>query len=300
VSAPAGTAATPLTSTAVPVSPGRWRVVWRRFRARPAAVAGALVLVLIIAVAVGAPLLAPADPAATDFDAVLAPPGVAHHLLGTDQLGRDVLSRLCFGARASLLSAVLATTAATLVAVPIALLAGYLRGPLDALVMRVVDVLLAFPFLILAVGLAAIASPSLATAVISLAVAQLPAVVRVARGEVLAVRELEFVQAAVVSGVRTRTILRRHVLPTIANPLLVQATVSIPAMIVAAAVLSFLGLGVQPPTSDWGSMLAQAQVYINQAPWLGIFPGLAIFLTTLAFNLFGDGVRDACDVRMNP
>lgn len=300
MSAPTETTATPRAADVERTGARRWRVVWRRFSARPSAVLGALVLVLVVAVAVCAPLLAPTDPAATDFDAVLAPPGAAHHLLGADQLGRDVLSRLCFGARASLLSAVLATLAATLVAVPIALLAGYLRGPLDALVMRVVDVLLAFPFLILAVGLAAIASPSMATAVISLAVAQLPAVVRVARGEVLAVRELEFVQAAVVSGVRTRTILRRHVLPNIANPLVVQATVSIPGMIVAAAALSFLGLGVQPPTSDWGAMLAQAQVYINQAPWLGVFPGLAIFLTTLAFNLFGDGVRDALDVRLAP
>lgn len=269
----------------------------RRFTARPLAVLGAVGSLVAVLVAVLAPLISPADPNAPNFDLVLSGPSL-HHLVGTDQLGRDVLSRMFYGARSALVAGVLSTLLATVVAVPIGLVAGYYRRGVDAVVMRVMDVALAFPFLILAVGLAAILGPSLVNATLALGVAQVPVVVRITRGEVLAARELDYVAAAVVNGSRPRSIMVRQILPNVVNPVVVQATVTIPSAIVGAAILSFLGLGVQPPTADWGAMLSDAQIYLSQAPWLGVFPGVAIFLTALSFNLLGDGVRDALDPRM--
>ncbi|HEX9336783.1 MAG TPA: ABC transporter permease, partial [Pseudonocardiaceae bacterium] len=228
-------------------------------------------------------------------DLVLAPPGAGGHLLGTDELGRDVLSRLFYGSRTTLIAGVLATLLGTLVAVPIGLVAGYFRGWVDVVISRLVDVVLAFPFLVFAVGLAAILGPSLRNVVLALGVAQIPGVIRVVRAEVFAQRELEYVQAEVVNGTPTRAIMFRHILPNVLNPVVVQTSLAVPATIVGAAILSFLGLGVQPPTADWGTMLAGAENYLGQAPWLGVFPGVAIFLTTLCFNLFGDGLRDALD-----
>jgi peptide/nickel transport system permease protein len=264
---------------------------------RPLAQAGAIGALLVLVVAAAGPLLAPADPAASNFSAILAPPLSPHHLLGTDQLGRDVLSRLLYGARTTLEAGIASTLLGTVVGLPLGLASGYFRGPLDVAVMRVVDVMLAFPFLLLAVGLAAISGPSLWNAVVALGVSQVPVIARIARGSTLAVRELEYVQAAVVNGERDIAIMWRHMLPNIVSPVIVQTTVAIPTSIVGAAILSYLGLGVQPPTADWGAMLAQAQSYLNQAPWLGVFPGVAIFIAALSFNLLGDGVRDALDPR---
>jgi peptide/nickel transport system permease protein len=177
--------------------------------------------------------------------------------------------------------------------------AGYYRGWLDPIVSRATDVVLSFPFLILAVGLAAILGPSLTNATIALAVGQLPAFIRISRAETLGLREQDYVSAAIVNGVRDRVILVRHILPNALSPLVVQATVAIPGAIIGAAVLSFLGLGVQPPTPDWGTMLSESQDYISQAWWFAVLPGLSIAVTTLSFNLFGDGLRDVLDVRMN-
>ncbi|MQA80996.1 MAG: ABC transporter permease subunit [Streptosporangiales bacterium] len=269
----------------------------RRFTRRPPAVVGLLGVAVVVLVAVLAPWVAPHDPSASDYALILVPPGSPGHLLGTDDVGRDLLSRLVVGSRASLTAGVLSTLLAMLVAVPIGLLAGYYRGWLDPVISRVTDVVLAFPFLILAVGLAAILGPSLINATIALAVSQVPGFVRVTRGEVLGLREQEYVEAAVVNGAPDRVVLVRHILPNTVNPLIVQATVAIPTAIIGAAVLSFLGLGEQPPTPSWGTMLSDAQQYITQAPWFAIFPGLAIALTTLSFNLFGDGLRDVLDVR---
>jgi len=276
-------------------SRGRMR---RRFRRRPLAVVGLCGVVLVVLVALLAPWIAPYDASASDYSAVLKPPGTAGHLLGTDDVGRDLLSRLMVGTRASLTAGVLSTFLALVIAVPVGMAAGYYRGWIDAVVSRVTDVVLSFPFLILAVGLAAILGPSLINATIALAVSQIPLFVRIARGEVLGLREQEYVQASVVNGAPSRTILRRHMLPNILNPLIVQTTVAIPGAIIGAAVLSFLGLGVQPPTPAWGTMLSDAQQYIGSAPWFATFPGLAIAITTLSFNLFGDGLRDVLDVRM--
>ena len=261
------------------------------------AIFGAAGSLIVVLVALFGPLAAPYDPNATNFAAVLAPPGSPHHLLGTDQLGRDVLSRMLYGARSTLAAGILSTLLGTLVGLPYGMIAGYFRGPFDMLLMRFADVMLAFPFLLLAVGLAAISQPNLWTAVVALGIAQVPVIARIARGATLEVRDLEYVQAALVNGERDLTILRRQILPNVLRPVTVQTTVAIPTSIVGAAILAFLGLGVQPPTADWGGMLAQAQQYLNQSVWLGVFPGIAIFLAALCFNLLGDGITDALNPR---
>ena len=265
-----------------------------RLRRRPMALAGLVVATLFVLMALFAPLIAPYDPSATNFSAVLQAPSAAH-IMGTDDLGRDVFSRIVFGARASLEAGVLATLLALVVAVPLGLIAGYYRGWWDPVISRISDVALAFPFLIVAVGMAAIFGPSLRNVVVALGVAAIPWIIRVTRGEALALREQEFVRAAVANGAGDRTILFRHLLPNMAGTLLVQATVWIPQAIIGEAVLSFLGLGVQPPTPSWGSMLSAAQPFISLDAWLAVWPGLAIFLATLSFNLLGDGLRDVLD-----
>jgi peptide/nickel transport system permease protein len=283
----------------IPVASARRRRfarLWRRFVERKPAVIGLLLSATFVLVALLAPWVAPADPGASDFDALLTPPS-AEHLLGTDELGRDVFSRVVYGARASIQAGVLATALAMVVAVPIGLISGYYRGWPDAVVSRLVDTMLSFPFLVLAVGLAAILGPSLTNASIAIGVTQVPILIRITRGETLSVREEDFVAGAVADGAGDATILTRHVLPNIANPLLVQATVVIPAAIIAESILSFLGLGVRPPTPSWGVMLSTAQPYLSEALWLAVFPGLAIFLATLSFNLLGDGLRDVLDPR---
>jgi peptide/nickel transport system permease protein len=272
----------------------RRRRLRRRFLRRPLAVFGLVVATLAVLVALLSPWLAPFDPARQNFEAVLSPPSGAH-LMGTDDLGRDVFSRVMFGARASIQAGVLSTVLALIVAVPLGLIAGYFRGWWDPIISRITDVLLSFPFLILAVGLAAILGPSLTNATLALGISQIPGIIRIARGEVLGLREEDYVEAAVANGASEWTIIGRHILPNTVSPLLVQATVTIPASIIGESLLSFLVLGVQPPTPSWGVMLAGAQSYIAQGPWLALFPGLAIFLTTLSFNLLGDGLRDVLD-----
>ncbi len=286
------------TTVAAELSPRarRRRLLRRRFLRRPLAVLGLLVALAFVLAAIFAPLLAPYDPAEIDFNALLAPPS-RDHLLGTDELGRDVLARILFGARASIQAGVLATLLAMAIAVPIGVAAGYFRSWLDPVVARITDVLLAFPFLILAVGLAAILGPSLLNATIALGVGAAPGLIRVARGEALSLREEDYVRAAVANGATDAAIIARHVLPNMLNTLIVQGTVTIPAAIIGEAVLSFLGLGVQPPTPSWGVMLSAAQPFVSQAPRLALFPGLAIFFCSLSFNLLGDGLRDVLDPR---
>jgi peptide/nickel transport system permease protein len=291
---PAGALAMSAVDVAVTPRVRRRRRTLTRLRRRPMAVAGIVVATLFVLAALFAPLIAPYDPAATNFSAVLQHPTSAH-IMGTDDLGRDVFSRVVYGARASLEAGVLATLLALVIAVPLGLMAGYYRGWWDPVISRVSDVMLAFPFLIVAVGMAAIFGPSLRNVVVALGVAAIPWVVRVTRGEALALREQEFVRAAVANGAGDRTILGRHLLPNMAGTLLVQATVWIPQAIIGEAVLSFLGLGVQPPTPSWGSMLSAAQPFISLDAWLAVWPGLAIFLATLSFNLLGDGLRDVLD-----
>ena len=274
----------------------RRRLLRRRFLRRPLAMIGLVVALAFVLAAILAPWIAPYSAGETDFNALLAHSS-AKHLLGTDELGRDVLSRIIWGARASIEAGVLATLLAMAVAVPVGIVAGYYRGWVDAVIARLTDVLLAFPFLIVAVGLAAILGPSLTNATIALGIGAAPALIRVARGEALALREEDYVRAAVANGASDARILARHVLPNMLSTLIVQATVAIPTAIIGEAVLSFLGLGVQPPTPSWGVMLSDAQSYLSQAPRLAVFPGVAIFLCSLSFNLLGDGLRDVLDPR---
>ena len=283
--------------TLAPPRVARRARIRRRFLRRPMAVCGLVLAMAFTLMAILAPLLAPVEPGATDFSALLAGP-TGGHLLGTDDLGRDTLSRIIFGARASMQVGVLATLLALLVAVPLGLVAGYYRGWLDPVIMRITDVLLAFPFLVLAVGLAAIFGPSLTNATIALGLTAMPGLVRITRGETLALREEDYVRAAVANGAGDAVILRRHILPNLMSTLLVQATVTVPMAIIGEALLSFLGLGVQPPTPSWGTMLSSAQPLLSQAPLLAVFPGVAVGLATLSFNLLGDGLRDVLDPRM--
>jgi peptide/nickel transport system permease protein len=273
---------------------GRQSRVIRRLRRNPLAVLSFTVLVIATLVALLAPWLAPYAPEQTDFANTFAPPGTAGHLLGTDDLGRDVLSRIILGLRASLEVGLLAVATALLIGVPLGLAAGYFRRA-DAVISRFTDLLLAFPFLILAVGLAAIRGASLGNAAMAIGIAQIPGVIRVVRSDTLRLKSLDFVSAAVVDGAGDLWVLARHVLPNASSVILVQATVAIPAAILGEAVLSFLGLGIQPPAPSLGTMLATAQQFAARAPWAAILPGLAIMVIALAFNVFGDSLRDALD-----
>jgi peptide/nickel transport system permease protein len=287
-----------MTAMALDAAAIRGPGIARRLLARPPAAIGLVIAASMAVIAVLAPAMAPFRPEASDFSAILSPPTPAH-LFGTDELGRDILSRVMWGARASMQAGVLATLIAVLIAVPIGLLAGYYRGFLDTLVMRLTDALLAFPFLIIAVGLAAILGPSLLNATAAIGIVQAPKLIRITRGEVLSLREENFVQAAIADGASDGSVIFRHILPNAMNVLLVQATVILPFAILAEATLSFLGLGVQPPTPSWGVMLTAAQPYLGTAPWFAIMPGLAILITTLSFNLVGDGLRDVLDPRLD-
>ncbi len=277
-------------------APPRPRRLLRQLRRNRLAFAGAVIAVVFIVAALAAPLIAPYDPARADFGSALAPPGWSHWL-GTDDLGRDQLSRIIHGARASMQVGVLAVALAFVVGVPLGLVAGYYGRFADSLVSRITDTLLAFPFLVLAVGLAAVLGPSLLNATIAIGVSLVPQVIRVMRAETLRLKHLDYVGAAIASGGSDGTVLARHILPNAASALLVQATVGVPTAIIGEALLSFLGLGVQPPEPSLGVMLSSAQPYIAAAPWMAVFPGLAIVAATLAFNLFGDGLRDVLDPR---
>jgi peptide/nickel transport system permease protein len=270
--------------------------VLRRLLRRPSAAFGLAVIALALVVALCAPLVAPYDPIATSFSAVRKAPSAAHWF-GTDEIGRDVLSRIVYGARASLLAGVVSVLISLSIGVPTGLLAGYAGGAVDMLISRVTDALLACPFLILAIALAAFLGPSLTNAMIAIGISATPVFVRLTRGTTLAVRAEDFVLAARAIGNAPWRIALRHVLPNIVPPLLVQATLAIAAAVIAEASLSFLGLGQQPPQPSWGSMLNTAKNYIDNAPWMAIWPGLSIFLLVLSFNLVGDGLRDALDPR---
>ena len=280
---------------AVPVeSPARRAL--RRLVRRKGAMAGLAVIVLFVALALLAPLVAPYDPAVQSWATVRKPPS-ALHLFGTDDLGRDVLARIIFGARASLLAGVISVAIALAIGVPLGLLAGYVGGFIDALVSRITDAMLAIPFLILAIVLAAFLGPSLQNAMIAIGITTTPIFVRLTRAQVMAVKVEDYVEAARAVGNPAWRVALVHVLPNILPSLMVQASLSIAAAIIAEAALSFLGLGQQPPAPSWGSMLNAAQRFLVNAPWMAVWPGLAIFVTVVSFNLLGDGLRDALDPR---
>jgi peptide/nickel transport system permease protein len=249
---------------------------------------------LFVLVAVLAPWIAPYDPVKTSWTAIRKAPSAAHWF-GTDENGRDVLSRIVHGASASLRAGVISVSIAVALGVPIGLLAGYRGGWIDAIISRVTDAMLACPFLILAIAMAAFLGPSLRNAMIAIGISATPIFVRLARGATMSTMVEDYVEAARAVGNPRWRIALRHVLPNIVPPVLVQATLAIAMAIIAEASLSFLGLGQQPPAPSWGSMLNSAQRFLGQAPWMAIFPGLSIFVVVLAFNLLGDGLRDALD-----
>jgi peptide/nickel transport system permease protein len=273
-----------------------WRLALRRLLRRRAALTGLAVVVFFIALALAAPLVAPYDPLATDWRAVRKPPSL-QHLFGTDELGRDILSRVAWGARASILAGLVSVSIGLAVGVPLGLLSGYFGGFADGVLMRMIDAMLAIPFLILAIALAAFLGPNLTNAMIAIGVSQTPVFTRLTRGQVLAVKHEDFIDAARAVGNPHRRILLSHILPNVLAPILVQATLAVAAAIIAEASLSFLGLGQQPPAPSWGSMLNTATRFLSQAPWMALWPGLAIFSLVLSFNLLGDGLRDALDPR---
>jgi peptide/nickel transport system permease protein len=270
------------------------RRVWRRVWRRKGAVVGAVAVVVFVALAVLAPWVSPYDPAVADWSAVRQAPSGAHWM-GTDEIGRDMMARMIWGARASLLAGVVSVAIALMIGVPVGLLSGYCRGWVDHVLQRITDALLACPFLILAIALAAFLGPSLTNAMIAIGISTVPIFVRLTRGQVLAVCVEDYVEAARAVGNPHWRIALRHVFPNVVPPVLVQATVSIATAILAEASLSFLGLGQQPPAPSWGSMLNVAKNFLSQAPWMAFWPGIAICLVVLGFNLFGDGLRDALD-----
>jgi peptide/nickel transport system permease protein len=279
----------------IPVqSPARLAVI--SFMQRPVAVMGLVVIVAFILIAVFAPLLAPYDPLATSWLAIRQAPSRAHWM-GTDELGRDVLSRVIYGARASMLAGVVSVAIAAAIGIPMGVVAGFVGGVIDAVLSRIIDAMLACPFLILAIALAAFLGPDLMNAMIAIGVSTAPRFMRVSRAATMEAGSYDYVEAAWAIGNPAWRVALRHVAPNIIPPVLVQATLSIAQAIIAEASLSFLGLGEQPPLPSWGSMLNAAQQFLEQAPWLAIFPGLAIFLCVLSFNLVGDGLRDALDPR---
>src|SRR3978361_2234011 len=268
----------------------------RRLFKRKSAVVGLVVIATFMVLALFAPLIMPYDPIATSWSLVRKPPS-ALHWFGTDDLGRDILVRVIYGARASLMAGAISVGIALLIGVPLGLLSGHRGGFIDALISRITDAMLACPFLILAIALAAFLGPSLADAMIAIGITTTPIFVRLTRGQVMAVKVGDYVEAARAMGNPPWRIALFHILPNIMPALLVQATLSIAAAVIAEAALSFLGLGQQPPAPSLGSMLNAAQRFLTTAPWMAIWPGLPIFLVVLSFNLVGDGLRDALDPR---
>jgi peptide/nickel transport system permease protein len=278
----------------IQVSPQRRAL--KRLARRGGAVFGFAFVVFFLLLALLAPWIAPYDPVGTSWSAVRAAPS-AQYWFGADELGRDVLSRIIWGTRASILAGVVSVSISLALGVPIGMLAGYVGRWVDALISRITDAMLACPFLILAIALAAFLGPSLTNAMIAIGISATPVFIRLTRAQVLAAKSEDYVEAARALGNPHYRIALRHILPNIVAPLIVQATLAIAAAVIAEASLSFLGLGQQPPAPSWGSMLNTARNYVDQAPWMAIWPGVSIFLLVLSFNLLGDGLRDALDPR---
>ncbi len=272
--------------------------IWKKLKGNKSAALGFILVLFFVGIAILAPVLPIADPAGTSWSAIRQAPSAAYWL-GTDELGRDILSRMIWGAQASLLAGVVSVAIAVLIGVPFGLIAGYFGGWLDGIISRATDALLATPFLILAIALAAFLGPSLTNAMIAIGLSAMPIFVRLTRGQVLSVKTEDYVEGARAIGLSHTLIIVRYILPNVFAPILVQATLAIATAIIAEASLSFLGLGQQPPAPSWGSMLNVAKNFLSQAPWMAMWPGAAIFLVVLGFNLLGDGLRDALDPREN-
>ena len=287
-----GLTAIPQTGDSPDELPDRRPGFWVRFLHQPWAIAGLIFLLIVIVAAILAPLVAPHPPDAQDVSAVNAGPSMTHWL-GTDDLGRDILSRLIWGSRISLRAAFEIVGLAAVVAIPLGLIAGFFRGAVDTVIMRTMDALFSFPPLVLALTVAALLGADVNDASIAIAIVFVPSFVRLLRGEVIAVREEAYIESARSLGAPSKRLLARHVLPNVASPIIIQLTLALGFALLTEAGLSFLGIGEQPPTPSWGGMLQEGFQFINSAPWAVIFPGIAIMLTVLAFNLVADGLRDS-------
>lgn len=292
-----------MTDTTTLKRPGAFAEFWHYFSENRGAVIGLWVFIALIVLAVFAPLIAPHDPTAQARDALLLPPAWADggnrtYLLGTDAIGRDMLSRLLYGARFSLFIGLVVVTIALIGGIVIGLVAGFFGGWIDSVIMRVMDVVLAFPSLLLALVLVAILGPGLMNAMIAIALVLQPHFARLTRAAVMGEKNREYVMAARVAGASKLRLMFRTILPNCLAPLIVQGTLSFSNAILDAAALGFLGMGAQPPTPEWGTMLAEAREFILRAWWVVTFPGLAILITVLAINLVGDGLRDALDPKL--
>ena len=272
--------------------------VWRKLARNRGALVGLCIIGFFAVLAILAPLLPFADPAATSWTAIRKAPSEAYWM-GTDDLGRDVLSRMIWGAQASLMAGIFSVAIAIVAGVPFGLLAGYFGGWIDQVISRITEAFLALPFLIMAIALAAFLGPSLTNAMIAIGLSAMPIFIRLTRGQVIAVKTEDYIEGARSIGLNHLEIMLRYVLPNIVAPIIVQATLTVATAIIAEASLSFLGLGQQPPAPSWGSMLNVAKNFLTQAPWMAMFPGIAIFLVVIGFNLLGDGLRDALDPREN-
>lgn len=284
------------TNTPPTVAPRTRNRGWAKFTANRSALVGGGFVLFFVALALLAPVLPIPDPAATSWGAIRKPPSL-EHWLGTDELGRDILSRMIWGARASLMAGVISVMIALAVGVPLGLFAGYFGGWVDQIIARMTDALLAMPFLILAIALAAFLGPSLTNAMIAIGLSAVPIFIRLTRGQVLSVKTEDYVEGARAIGLGHLRIMSHYILPNVIPPLVVQSTLTLATAIIAEASLSFLGLGQQPPAPSWGTMLATAKNFLEQAPWMAIWPGTAIFIVVMGFNLLGDGLRDALDPR---
>jgi len=282
--------------TSVLSSSSPWARALRKLLRRRAAVFGLAVVVIFVLLASLAPWLATHDPLATSWSALRKAPS-AEHWFGTDEIGRDVFSRVVWGTRASLLAGVVSVSISLMLGVPLGLLAGFVGGAVDQFISRLTDAFLACPFLILAIALAAFLGPSLTNAMMAIGVSATPVFVRLTRAQVRDVKVEDYIEAARALGNPPWRVAFRHVLPNVTAPLIVQSTLAVASAVIAEASLSFLGLGQQPPAPSWGSMLNTAKNFVDQAPWMAIWPGLSIFALVLAFNLLGDGLRDALDPR---
>jgi peptide/nickel transport system permease protein len=299
----------PAAPSAVVLAPPRpwaereWVILLSRLVRRRTALFGLMVVTVVVLAAVFAPLISPFDPLAQDISQRLKEPGWQDaqgrvHPLGTDHLGRDILARVIYGSRIALLVGLAAVLISGILGMAIGLVAGYFGGKVDDVLMRLADVQLAFPFILLAIAVIGVLGPNLRNIIVVIGVSSWVVYARVVRGEVLSIREREFVQAAIALGGGSTRILVRHILPNAFTPWLVVATLDMARVVVLESALSFLGLGVQPPTPTWGGMLADGRVYLSTAWWLATFPGLAILVTVLGINLFGDGLRDTLDPRL--
>ncbi|MEW5960763.1 MAG: ABC transporter permease [Chloroflexota bacterium] len=274
-----------------------WLDALRRLSRQPLSIFSGMLVISLILTAIFGPVLAPDDPNAIDMSHRFAPPS-PEHLFGTDDFGRDILSRVMVGARVSLMVGIIAVGLSATVGSFLGLVAGYSGRFTDEIIMRAMDILFAFPAILLAIAIMAALGRGVGNAMIAIGIVYIPIFARIARGSVLSVREEEFVEAARASGASNSRIMFRHILPNILSPLIVEITLSLSFAILAEAALSFFGLGTQPPDPSWGRMLSEGRAYFQQSAWLAIFPGLAIMLTVLGFNLLGDGLRDALDPRL--